>query len=236
MLRYRTLFAAIFVIAIVANISAGDKRPTGTVNSDIYRDNQSGFTFKKFGNWKFGKIDNEDPARPRLLRTIITQKTVAYPADYIGNEDKFTMPVIAIFVDTTAMVLEAYAAEFADHKSKRPSRKEAARDFPILSKASFGEQGSATLDGQKAILMHFRQNYEVQLYNRIKDQYALKEDAILGDLYLTKRGNSVYLFSFTCEREIYRTVNEEAKTIIMSVDFDPPADSTLGAVPGASGE
>ena len=54
--------------------------------------------------------------------------------------------------------------------------------------------------------------------------------------YVAKRGNTVYLLGLTCEREIYRTVNEEAKTIIMSVDFDPPADTTQGAAAGASGQ
>jgi len=235
MRRSSVLLSALLIAGIAITTNAGEKRSTGEAEGNLFRD-ASGFVIQKYDNWKFGKIDKEDPAKPRLIRCLITQMSVTYPTDYLGNEDKFNTPSIAIFVDTCAMPLEAYAADLIDRKSKRPGRKEVTKDYPIITAGSFVEQGPTTLDGQKAIAMHFRQNYEVQLYNRVKDQYKLKEDALIGDLYLTKRGDRVYLIGFTCEREIYRTVNEEAKTIIMSVDFDPPADSTQGAAAGASGQ
>lgn len=232
----RTVVAAALLMLCVGAAHSGEKRTTGHADGNRFRD-ANGFTIDKYDNWKFSKIDNEDPAKPRLTRCLITQKSVAYPTDYIGgNEDKFNLPVIAIFVDTSAMPIEAYAAELSDRKSKRASRKDIAKDFPIISEGSFVDQGPITIDGQKAIALHFRKDYEVQLYNRQKDQYTLKEDALIGDLYVAKRGNTVYLLCLTCEREIYRTVNEEAKTIIMSVDFDPPADTTQGAAAGASGQ
>ncbi len=230
------LISVLFVAGLTAAASSGEKRATGVADGNRFRD-ASGFAIEKYDNWKFSKIENEDPAKPRLMRCLITQKSVNYPSDYIGgNEDKFNLPVIAIFMDTTAMPLEAYAAELADRKSKRQSRKEVSKDFPIISEGSFVSQSSISVDGQKAIAMQFRKDYEVQLYNRIKDQYTLKEDALIGDLYLTKNGNTMYLLGLTCEREIYRTVNEEAKTIIMSADFNPKADSTQGAAAGASGQ
>ncbi len=235
MFRLRMIAALTVVLAFFSSPSGSDKRHTGEVAGNRFRDNSYGFTIEKYDNWKFGKIANEDPAKPRLLRCLMSQKTVAYPSDYLDNQEKFTLPAISVFVDTSAMVLEAYAAELANHKSTRASRKELAKDFPILAKQTFIEQGPTTIDGQRALALHFREDYEVQLYNRVKDQYKLKEDAILGDLYVTKRGNSVYLLSFTCEREIYRAVNEEAQKIIMSVDLDPPADSVQGAATGAPG-
>ncbi len=235
MLRSRSMFAVLFIITLAVGAFSGEKRSTGVADGNRFRD-ASGFILQKYDNWKFGKIDSEDPIKPRLARCIIMQKSVTYPTDYLGNEDKFNMPVIAVFVDTSGMALEAYAAELADRKSKRVSRKEMAKDFSIMSEGSFVDQGPITIDGQKAIALHFRKDYEVQLYNRVKDQYKLKEDALLGDLYVCKRGNTVYLLGLTCEREIYRTVNEEAKTIIMSVDFDPPADTTKEAATGAPGQ
>lgn len=230
------LWAILAIVLLVSVAVAGDKRPTGAAAGNHYRDALYGFTFEKYDNWKFGKIDDEDPAKPRGTRFVLTQKSVNIPTEYLDNEEKFTMPTIGVYVDTSAMPLEAYAAEMADRKSKRAMRKDLARAFPILTKGQFVEQGPITIDGQKALALHFRQDYEVQLYNRVKDQYSLKEDALLGDLYVAKRGNNVFLLHFTCERAIYRTVNEEAKAIIMTVDFDPPADTTQGASPGASGQ
>lgn len=230
-------FSAVAVVLITAvALVAADKRPTGTTDGNVFRDSAYGFTLQKYDNWKFGKIEKEEPGKPRMTRCIITQKSVTYPPEYMGNEDKFTMPTIGVFVDTSSIPLEAYAAELADRKSKSPSRKELTRDFAVLGKGSFVEQGPITIDGHKSLLMHFRQDYEVQLYDRIKDQYKLKEDAILGDVYLIKRGSIFYILTLTCEREIYRTVNEEAKTMIMSVDVDPPADSTQGANSAAPGQ
>lgn len=236
MFRTRILFVLALTLLTTVGLVAADKRPTGTVQDNVFRDAAYEFTLKKYDNWKFGKIDKEEPGKPNLTRCIITQKGVAYPAAYFGNEDKFTMPTIGVFVDTSEMVLEAYASDLADRKSKRSSRKDLIKDFAVLGKGSFVEQGPITVDGQRSIAMHFRQDYEVQLYDRVKDQYKLKEDAILGDVYLTKRGNVFYILTLTCEREIYRTVNEEAKTMIMSVDFDPPADSTQGVNSGAPGQ
>lgn len=236
MLRSRVVFAITLTLVTVVGLVADDKRPTGTADGNLFRDNAYGFTLQKYDNWKYGKIDKEESAKPRLTRCIITQKSVTYPAVYFGNEDKFTMPTIGVFVDTSDMVLEAYVSDLADRKSKRTSRKELIKDFAVLGKGAFVEQGPITIDGQRSILMHFRQDYEVQLYDRLKDQYKLKEDAILGDVYVTKRDKVFYILTLTCEREIYRTVNEEAKTMIMSVDFDPPADSTQGANSGAPGQ
>ncbi len=228
---------AILSIALLVSVAvAGEKRPTGTVAGNFYRDALYGFTIEKYDNWKFGRIDDEEAGKPRGTRFVLTQKSVNVPTDYLDNEEKFTMPTIGVYVDTSAMPLEAYAAEMADRKSKRAARKDLAKAFPILTKGQFVEQGPFTIDGQKGLAMHFRQDYEVQLYNRVKDEYKLKEDALLGDLYLAKRGDLVYLLHFICEREIYRTVNEEAKAIIMSVDFDPPADTTGGAGSAAPGQ
>ena len=242
MIRMRLYAGIALCLVSVVVLSAADKRPTGATDGNKYRDSLYGFVFEKYDNWKFGKVDNEDPAKPRATRCILTQKSVAVPTEYLENEDKFNVPAIGFFVDTSEMPLEAYAADLADRKSKRPSRKELTKDFSILGKGSFIDQGPITIDGQRAIAQHYRQDYEVQLYNRLKDQYSIKEDVMLGDLYLTKRGNTVYIIHLTCERAIYRTVNEEAKTIIMSVDFDPPVedrsptDSTAGADSGASGQ
>lgn len=234
--RFFSAVALILILITTAVVVAAEKRPTGTVTRNIFRDSAYGFTLQKYDNWKFGKIDKEEPGKPRLTRCVITQKGIAYPPEYIGNEDRFTMPTIGVFVDTSARVLEAYAADLSDRKSNSKSKKELANDFAVLGNGSFVEQESVTIDGQSALLMHFRQDYEVQLYDRLKDKYKLKEDAILGDVYLAKRGSIFYILTLTCEREIYRTVNEEAKTMIMSVDFDPPADSTQGANSGAPGQ
>jgi hypothetical protein len=231
----RMLVAILIVLSCSTAAWSGEKRSTGHAEGNRFRD-ASGFTLDKYDNWKFGKIESEDPAKPRLARCIVLQKSVTYPTAYLGNEDKFNMPVIVVFTDTSEMPLDAYVAELSDRKSKRASRKEILKDYAIISEGSFIDQGPITIDGQRAIAMHFRKDYEVQLYNRVKDQYSLKEDALIGDLYVTKRGNAVYLLGLICEREIYRTVNEEAKTIIMSIDFDPPADTTQGAAPGASGQ
>ena len=233
-LRILTTVTCSLLLAIPAR--AGEKRPTGTADGNHYHDAAYGFTLLKYDNWKFGKIDQEDPAKMRLLRAIVTLKSVNYPTAYTGNEDKFNIPFIGVFVDTSEMVLDAYVAELTDRKSKRQSRKDVMKDYPILLKGSLETQESAVIDAQKAIVLHLRENYEVQLYNRLKDQYKLKEDAILGDLYITKRGNTVYLLGLACEREIFRTVNEEAKKIIMSVDLDPPADSAKGAGSAAPGQ
>jgi hypothetical protein len=236
MLRDRFFIAVILTLASTVALVAEGKRPTGTAEGNIFRDTGYGFAIQKYDNWKYGKIDKEDPGKPRMTRCVITQKSVTYPPEYMGNEDKFTMPTIGVFVDTSALVLEAYAADLADRKSKSASKKELTKDFAVVGKGSFVDQGPVTIDGLKGLVMHFRQDYEVQLYDRLKDQYKLKEDAILGDIYLAKRGNVFYILTLTCEREIYRTVNEEAKTIIMSVDFDPPADTTQGANSGAPGQ
>lgn len=235
MISSRMLPAFVLLLALQADGAPSDKRPTGQATGNLYRDNAAGFTLEKYDNWKFGKINTEEPTKPRVLRCVLTQKTVAYPADYVGNEDKFTTPMISVFTDTSAMLLEAYAALLADHKSPRPARKEIARDFDILAKPTFVKREAATLDGQPAIVLHYRQNYEVQLYNRLRNQDQLKEDAILGDLYVTKRDGLMHMFALTCEREIYRTVNEEAKGIILSVDFDPPVDSSAATGADAPG-
>lgn len=229
------LIAAALIVSSATGIAA-DKRPTGMADGNLYHDSGYGFTIQKYDNWKFGKIDNEDPAKPRLTRCIITQKSVTYPAEYYDNEDKFSIPVIAVFADTSSLPVDAYAAELADRKSKLESRKQLIKDFAVLGKGSFVDKAPTTVDGQKAVLLHFRQDYEVQLYNRIKDQYKLKEDAILGDVYVTKRDNNIVIIALSCEREIFRTVNEEAKTMIQSLDLDPPADSSGGDDAGTNGQ
>lgn len=235
MLRVNVLLAICIVLSTTAIASSGERRPTGHVDGNSFRD-ASGFTIAKYDNWKFGKIESEDPAKPRLARCFITQKGVTIPSDYLDNEEKFIIPAIAVFVDSSEMPIDAYAAVLSDRRSKRASRKEISKDFAIISEGNFVDQNTIMIDGQEAIVIRFRKDYEVQLYNRLKDLYKLKEDALLGDVYVTKRGNTVYVLGLLCEREIYRTVNAEAKTIIMSVDFDPPADTSQGATPGAPGE
>lgn len=232
-MKRKCLALIIAAIALSAGIAlAAEKSSTGVTNGNRYRDSRYGFTFDKYDNWKYGKIETETSDKPRGTRFILTQKSVAVPTEYLQNEDKFLVPVIGVFVDTTTMPLAAYAAQLADRRSKRPSRKELVKDFSILGRGDFIDQRPVKLDGGDAIVQQYRQNYEVQLYNRLKDQYKLKEDAILGDLYLTKRGDIVYVLHLTCERAIYRTVNEEAAKIINSVDFDPPADTTQGEPAG----
>lgn len=235
MRRLSPQLALVLVMLGATVVVSGEKRTTGLTDGNRYRD-ASGFTFEKYDNWKFAKVDSEDPAKPRLARCLVMQKNPAYPTEYLGNEDKFNLSMIAVFVDTSEMPLGAYASELAYSKSKRVSRKEMVKEFPMLYEGDFINQETATLDGAEAIVLHFRQDYEIQLYNRQKDQYKLREDALLGDLYVAKRGNSVFVFGLSCERAIYRTVNEEAKKIIMSVDFDPPADTTQGAASGAPGQ
>ncbi len=236
-MRKSYMLTAVLGFALVVSAAiGGEKRPTGTTDGNLFRDSGYGFTVQKYDNWKFGKIDNEETGKPRLTRCIITQKSVTYPSEYYDNEDKFNIPVIAVFADTSSLPVDAYAAELADRKSKLESRKQMIKDFAVLGKGSFVDQAPTTIDGRKAILMHFRQDYEVQLYNRTKDQYKLKEDAILGDVYLTKRDNVVVIIALSCEREIFRTVNEEAKTMILSLDLGPPADSANGASSGANGQ
>ena len=225
----------LFVAGAVSTVTAGNKRPTGRVDGDRFVDQQYNVTLQKYENWKYGKIANEDSTKPIHTRCIITQKNYVIPTEWQDNQEKFSAPTIGLWVDTSEMILDAYAAELAYARSKRPSRKELAHDFPTLQSGDFIEQAPAKIAGQPAILMHYRQAYEVELYKRATNMNKLIEEVLLGDVYLVKRDNLVFVLHFTSERAIYRTANEEAKNIIMSLDLYPKPDSSQTAPPVGHG-
>jgi hypothetical protein len=221
------------ILLVAVCTFAADKRPTGFVQGSVYQDSAFRFTLRKYDNWKFGKIEKEDPAAPRFRRCILLQSNFQVPAEFYGNEDKFTPAKVGVYVDTTSMALEAYAAEMSNRKSRHPSRKELVSDFAVLGRGQFVEQGPTRLDSLPAIVQHYRQDYEVQLYDRAQDQYRLMDDALLGDLYLVKRSDTVFVVHLTCERSVYRIVNDEALAMIMAIDLHPVVDSSLGDHSGA---
>jgi hypothetical protein len=227
------LYVALLLFAPVAcsTAVAGNKHPTGHVIGDQFVDQRYNVTLKKYGNWKFGKIADEDSANPIHTRCLISQKNFILPSEWQDNEEKFNAPTLGLWVDTTDMVLDAYAAELAYTRSKRPSRKELARDFPILQKGDYVGQEPTKLAGERALLLHYRQPYEVQLEQRGTNNFKLIEEVLLGDVYLVKRDNLVFVLHFTSERAIYRTANDEAKDIIMSLDLHPKPDSSQSAPP-----
>jgi hypothetical protein len=53
-------------------------------------------------------------------------------------------------------------------------------------------------------------------------------DAQIGDLFIVAHGGRMYVFYFRCERAVYPTIKDEVKNMILSMDFNPPADTTRG--------
>jgi hypothetical protein len=91
----------------------------------------------------------------------------------------------------------------------------------MLRKGNFEEQGRIQIDGVDGFIQQYRADYEAQLYDRARDNYTLIEEVLLGDLYIVKRGDHVFVFHFRAERINYRQVKEEVRKMILTMDFDP---------------
>ena len=229
-LEWISLRAAIVVLCLLAVATAGSKRKTGEVTSESFRDNHYGFALAKSEHWKFAEINDETPDKLLFLRFVLNQKNAVIPTEWRDNQDLYTTPLLGLVVDTSAMPLEAYAAQMSA-KTKRPSRKELSKLFSPLTKGNFVEQGPIQVDGMPGVVQQYREEFEVQLKVKSSGLYKSLEDALLGDLYIIKRGDLVYLFYFRCERPVYRNTREEVRNMIMTMDFDPPADSTSSTTP-----
>jgi hypothetical protein len=224
----RAMIGALAVAICAAGVVAvaGDKRETGLVDGNRYVDQQYGFVFNKLDNWKYGKIDKENPAEARWIRFTLTQKNYFIPPERRATQESFIPPTLAVWVDTTSLSPEAYAAALTDSKNKEPWRKAFGQTFVIVGRGRAGESGKVQIDGRDGVMQQYRLDYDAQNYDRSRDKYTMISEARLSDLYVVKMGNRVYAFVFEAERATYPSVREESRTMIMSADFDPPADTS----------
>jgi hypothetical protein len=222
MMRLRIVFLAMtLTLALVGGAVAGKKQKVGTVKENLYTDNLYGFTFQAFDNWKFAGIDKEDTTKPKQRRFVLVQKNYHIPTRRGGNQENYTPPTLGLWVDTSSLPIDTFAVEIADRKTKLKARKLLAKDFPLLRKGNFEQQGAIQIGGANGIIQKYRMEYEAQLYNRATDYYSVIEELLLGDLYIVEKDGRMFVFYFRAERENYPIVNEEVKKMILSMDFEP---------------
>ena len=216
------------VLLAAAVVFAAGKQETGRVNGNQFIDRSYGFSFQKYDSWKYAKIAQEDPAKPLRIRFTLTQNNYFIPADRRPNQESFTPPGLGLWVDTTSLSVEAFAAQVVDTKSKMKWRRTLGQAEPIIDKGNPLETGKIQIGGQDGVRQLYRMEYEAQLYDRTKDRYNVINDALIGDLFITKYGGRAYVFFFRCERTSYPAIKDEVKNMILTMNFNPPADTSGG--------
>ncbi|MEW5701213.1 MAG: hypothetical protein AB1792_03180 [Candidatus Zixiibacteriota bacterium] len=216
------------VMAVTAALAA-NKQETGQVDGNRYRDRRYGFSFQKYDNWKYGKIAQEDLNKPLRIRFKLTQSNYYVPADRRANLESFTPPSLGLWVDTSSLPVDSIMAAITDSRSKLKWRKDLATAVPIISKGSIQDASRIQINGESGVRQAFRLEYEAQTYDRSRDRYSVINDALIGELFVVKHGGQMYVFYMLCERVVYPQVTDEIKNMILSMDFNPPADSSGGS-------
>ncbi|MBI3872353.1 MAG: hypothetical protein HY304_04665 [candidate division Zixibacteria bacterium] len=222
----RWIVGTLWPVLTVVIALAATRQDTGKVDGDRFVDRSYGFAFHKYENWKYGKIDQEDPAHPVHARFTLTQKNPQIPNERRTNQETFTTPSLGLWADTSSLSVEAFVDAVKDKKCKLKWRKDLATQFPLIDKGHFEEQAQIQIGGQGGIVLQYRLPYEAQLYDRATDRYSMIEESLLGDAYIVKDHGRVYVFYFRAERPSYRTVREEVRGMILTMEFTPAADST----------
>ena len=224
-------FVAVALAVSVGTATAAKKQKTGVIENNVYRDNLYGFRFEAIDNWKFDKPKKEKPDDPRRERFRLIQKNYQVPSERRDNQEDYTPPGLGLWVDTTSLPVDSFAAQIANPKSKLKARKEIMRVFSDLQSSSykFENQTRIQIDGADGVVQNYRVDYEVQLYDRVRDRYRILEEILLGDLYIVKNRGRVYVFFYRAERPNYRHVKVEITKMIQSMSFNPEADTTAGS-------
>lgn len=218
---------AVGLAVSVVTATAAKKQKTGVIENNVYRDNLYGFTFQAIDNWKFDKPRKEKPEKPRRERFTLVQKNYQIPAERRDNQEDFTPPGLGLWVDTTSLSVDSFAVEIANPKSKLKARKEVMRVFSDLESSSFKYevQSAIQIDGADGVVQNYRVDYEVQLYDRVRDRYRILEVILLGDLYIVKNQGRVFVFFFRVENFNYRQVKVEIQKMILTMDFNPEPET-----------
>lgn len=226
--RMVTVVASALTVMTATLVRAGDAQPTGTVTGNLFVDQLYGYRFEKGDNWKFGKIEKEKPADRKRLRFSATQMNYTIPDNRRSNQENYTPPQIGLWVDTTSLSVEEFAAGLKSPKSKLKAYKDLSENFRLLTRGDFEKELRIQLDGINGYLLRFTYKYQVQIYNRANDPTDLVDESRLGDLYLVKDGHDIVVFFYTCERPSYLLVKEEVETALLKLKLKPETtgDST----------
>jgi len=225
----RRLVIAVLVAACPMAVShAAGKQVAGRVDGNKFVDQLYGFSFEKYDNWTFGKVQQEDPAKPARVRFTLMQQNYEIPADRQSTQESFTPPGLGLWVDTTSLSAESLAAEISNIKSKAKWRKDLAQAASFIDRGTLMDRGPIQINGSDGIRQQYRINYEAQVYNRVTDKTSVITDALIGDLYVVTNHGRVYAFFFRAERVAYPTLKDQVKGMILTMDFTPPADSATG--------
>jgi hypothetical protein len=212
----------VFVLALSTPAFSAETS-TGVVKDNLYTDNLLNFQMQALSNWKV-KTYKEKPERPKPERVIITKKNYEVNP-HIVQGSHYTVPTIMIYSDTTSLSLEEYAKLFASSVNSVNSQNKLFQKMKILTETEFYDSTSALLAGERAKFFRLKNKFRRAHQSasggvlQTDGNTRLIEDFNISEVYLMKRGDSVIVIHFYCEREFYNTNEGEFHDMLNSLKF-----------------
>lgn len=212
----------VFVIAISVPSFAA-KRKTGEVKDNLYTDNLLNFEVQALSNWKV-KTYKEKPEHPKLERVIMTKKNYEVNPRIVQGSH-YTVPTVVIYSDTTSLSLEEYTKLLAESVNSVNSKSELFQKMKILTETEFYDSTSAQLAGERAKFFRLKNKFRRAHQSagggvlQTDGNTRLIEDFNIYEVYLMKRGDSIIVIHFYCEREFYNTNQGEFHDMLESFKF-----------------
>jgi hypothetical protein len=224
-MRQKALAVGVLLVFVLAlsTPAFSAQRNTGVVKDNLYTDNLLNFQMQALSNWKI-KTYKEKPERPKPERVIITKKNYEVNP-HIVQGSHYTVPTIMIYSDTTSLSLQEYAKLFASSVNSVNSQNKLFQKMKILTETEFYDSTSTQLAGERAksfrLKNKFRRAHQSASGGVLQTDgnTRLIEDFNISEVYLMKRGDSIIVIHFYCEREFYNTNQGEFNDMLSSFKF-----------------
>ncbi len=220
---------AILTIVLAMGMSTAQagrvKDLSGTVENNVYKDKQCGFSLTLNDDWKYTLRKNEEK-----FRILLTQRNYEIPPGYISAPDYTLIPRIVLWSDTTSLNTFGFLDSLVSITWQSEQKKEILKEFEILSNipASGSKMESAIPRGRKPVEIGGEQGILWQA----KAKYVKEIETSAGAVAVTvvngafgaaivavKHGDRIIVFHLMTEWDFFDAILGQALKIIGSLDF-----------------
>lgn len=220
MRKMTLVLLACFLFFSFSALSWANKEKTGRIEKNTLTDEKFRFQLKVLSNWKI-KLEKE----PSFLRSTITQKNYQIDRSTTMIEEERLIPTVIICADTTSLSLQDFENSFIKGKGESRGKEEYLKHLETLVSYELIQTKDIILDSISGKIYGFKKNYTRSMidpftrYGPDGSTKVTKEDYLLGELVVMKKGNNLYLIQLLGEREHFAISESEFSKMLETWKF-----------------
>lgn len=215
MKRLVGILALVLVVVAVAEAKR-KKDPAGSVSKDlVFTDDDYAFQLKLGDNWKANPGKSEDHTR-----LVLIQKVYGTPDQFRNNPSYTLVPRVVLYVDTTAMSVNALLDSLLSPSFNSKQKKEMLREFEFLKEKEIipKNRRPMTIAGESGVVWEGTSKYTRDIPKSVSgDAVERVAGGYGGGLILVKHGNVVLVFHVMTEMQFFNDVFRDVQGMVAGI-------------------